>query len=365
MKRRRVLALIGEAYGRGGGIAQFNRHLLETLALRDDLELRAISLYGATGCGEPDGLAWAVPADGSKARFALAAVREALLFRPELIIAGLIGFGPISVPFRWIHGSRVWTLTHGWEVWRPGAAADNWGLRKADLITAVSRFTRGQILDWLETPPERVQLLHNTIDLDRFHPAPRPPELERRYGVAGKKVLLTIGRIATIDGYKGHDRVIRLLGQLDQRCGDVHYLIAGDGDDRPRLEALVAELDVRHLVTFAGFVPDDEIEELYKLADVFVMPSTGEGFGIVYLEAMACGCPVVAGNKDGSVDALADGELGRLIDPDDPAALAAAIADTLAAARRHDARIPGVERFALPVYRKRVGELVDRVLGGC
>lgn len=365
MRRRRILALVAEAYGSGGGIGQFNRHLLDALSLRDDLEVRALGLHGATGCGEPAGLVWNVPSPGNKVAFALASLRQALVFRPDVILSGLIGFGGLVVPLKWITRSRLWSVTHGWEAWQPGPWTDNWGLRSSELVTAVSRFTRDKLLAWLDRPAERVRLLHNTIDLDRFEPGPPPPSLLRRYGVAGKKVLLTIGRLAAIDAYKGQDRVIRLLAELERRCGDVHYIIAGDGDDRPRLEALVAQTGVERLVTFAGFVPDEDIEDLYKLADVFVMPSTGEGFGIVYLEAMACGCPVVAGNKDGSVDALAEGELGRLVDPDDPRELLEAIAATLSAGRRHDTRIPGVERFALARYRERVGELVDTLLGDC
>jgi len=339
--------------------------MLDAMVLREDLEVHGVGLHGGTGRGEPDGMAWSVPSPGSKAAFALTSIREALTFRPDLIISGLIGFGGLAVPLKYLTGARLWSVTHGWEVWQPGPLLDNWGLRSSDMVTAVSRFTRDKLLEWYARPAGRVHLLHNTIDLDRFEPAPRPAALEERYRLRDKKVMLTIGRIAAIDAYKGQDRVIRLLSRLNERCGDVHYLIAGDGDDRPRLEALVAELGVERHVTFAGFVPDEEIEDLYKLADVFVMPSTGEGFGIVYLEAMACGCPVIAGNKDGSADALADGELGRLVDPDDPDELFEAIAATLAEGRRHDARIPGVERFALPGYRARVGELVDHVLDGC
>jgi len=361
MRRRRVLALVAEAYGSSGGIAQFNRHLLDALAQREDLEVRALGLYGGTGAGEPADLVWKAPY-GGKAAYTLGALGQALAFNPDLIVSGLIGFGGLAVPLKLLTRSRLWSVTHGWEVWQPGAWTDNRGLRSSEMITSVSRFTRDKLLSWLDRPAERVHLLPNTIDLERFKPGPRPQSLERRFGVANKKVLVTIGRLASIDAYKGQDRVIRMLAELNRRCGAVHYIVAGDGDDRPRLEELARELDVERFVTFAGFVPDDEIKDLYRLADLFVMPSTGEGFGIVFLEAMACGCPVVAGNKDGSVDALADGELGRLVDPDDPAALLGAIAESLKEGRRHDKRIPGVERFALPAFAKRVSELVDGII---
>ena len=362
MSRRRILALVAEGYGSPGGIAQFNRHLLDALAERDDLEVRALGLYGDTDEGEPQQIEWKAPYK-SKAGFALASAAEAIRFRPDVIISGLIGFGGLAVPLAKLTGARLWSVTHGWEAWTAGPWADNWGLRSSDMITSVSRFTRDKLLSWLDRPSELVELLPNTIDLTRFEPSPRPQHLVERYTVADKKVLVTIGRLAAIDAYKGQDRIIRLMRELNERCGPVHYIIAGDGDDRPRLEALVSELAVQEFVTFAGFISNEDIEGLYHLADAFVMPSTGEGFGIVYLEAMACGCPVVAGNRDGSVDALADGELGELVDPDDASALADAIERTLATQRHYDRRIPGVERFAIPAFRQRVGELVDQLLG--
>ena len=95
----------------------------------------------------------------------------------------------------------------------------------------------------------------------------------------------------------------------------MRYLIAGKGEDRERLEVMASELGVSDSVTFAGFVPDEELADHYRLADVFAMPSTGEGFGIVFLEAMGCGTPVLGGDLDGSVDALDNGKLGLLVDP--------------------------------------------------
>ena len=103
----------------------------------------------------------------------------------------------------------------------------------------------------------------------------------------------------------------------------------GKGDDRERVEALSSVVGVRGLVTLAGFVSDHELADHYRLADVFAMPSTGEGFGIVFLEAMGCGTPVVAGNRDGSVDALGNGALGCLVNPNDIEAIAEGITRVL------------------------------------
>jgi len=116
---------------------------------------------------------------------------------------------------------------------------------------------------------------------------------------------------------------------------DTRYLLVGEGEDRQRIEKIIAEVGVQNAVILAGFVPDKELAGHYNLCDIFAMPSRAEGFGIVYLEALACGKPVLAGNKDGSRDALADGELGLLVNPDDTAEVAAEIIRVLRREHSH------------------------------
>ena len=115
---------------------------------------------------------------------------------------------------------------------------------------------------------------------------------------------------------------MQALPAVRAACGPVRYIIVGHGDDRARVEAIAHEWGVADAIVFAGFVPDEELADHYRLADVFAMPSTGEGFGIVFLEAMACGTPVLAGDVDGSVDAVDHGRLGRTVDPNDVSAIA-------------------------------------------
>jgi glycosyltransferase involved in cell wall biosynthesis len=363
VKPYRILAVVAEAYGRSGGIAQFNRNLLEAVAAHDDVELRTLALFGDGSADAPPRVGFEVPSPARKAGFALAAVAAAATRRPDLILNGTVGFGPLVLPLKLGVRARLWTTSHGVDVWQPGPRLDNAGLRRSEMVTTVSRYTRQRLCAWSRIPVERVRVLHNTVDLIRFTPGPAPDALVERYGVRGKKVLLTVGRLASTERYKGHDRVIPLLPEVHRRAGPIHYVIAGSGDDMERLRSLARHCGAADLVTFAGFVPDDQLRDHYRMADVFVMPSTGEGFGIVFLEAMACGCPVIAGNRDGSVDALANGELGRLVDPDAPEQLSAALVATLEAGRRHDRAVPGVERFALPRFNERVSELLAEVSG--
>jgi len=361
--RARVLALVSDAWGGEGGIAQFNRNLLEALAARGDLAIEALGLTGRAAATPTGGARWSVPRPGSKLGFALAALVRTLRSRPALVLSGLAGFGPLALPLARLVRARLWTLTHGIEIWQPGPRLDNLALRHAQLVTTVSRCSRERLLGWSGLDPERVRVLHNTVDLERWRPGPRPAELVRRYDVADRRVLLTVARLSSAERYKGHDRILPVLRQIERRSGPLRYVVAGRGDDLPRLERLAREAGVADLVTFAGFVPDADLEAHYRLADAFVMPSTGEGFGIVFLEALACGCPVVAGNRDGSVDALADGALGRLVDPDRPAEIVDAVSATLLAGRSHDRPVAGVERFAIPCFRRQVSALADHALG--
>jgi glycosyltransferase involved in cell wall biosynthesis len=364
MKRRRaVLALLGDAWGGDGGIAQFNRNLLEALAARGDLAIDALGLNGRREAPAASGVHWSIPRSGSKAAFAFAALLHALRARPALVLCGLFGLGPLALPLARLVRARTWTLTHGVEIWAPGSRSDNAALVRNDLVTTVSRYSRARLLAWSGLAPDRVRVLPNAVDLERWRPGPRPDELVARYDVADRRVLLTVARLSAAERYKGHDRILAVLRRIAEQAGPLRYIVAGRGDDQPRLEAMARELGVTDLVTFAGFVPDDQLEAHYRLADSFVMPSTGEGFGIVFLEAMACGCPVVAGNRDGSVDALADGTLGRLVDPDRPEEIAAAVVATLREGRSHDRPIAGVERFALESFRREASAIADVALG--
>jgi phosphatidyl-myo-inositol dimannoside synthase len=142
----------------------------------------------------------------------------------------------------------------------------------------------------------------------------------------------------------------------------IAYLIVGDGPDRGRLERKARDLGVEERVIFAGRISEEEKPDHYRLADAYVMPSSGEGFGIVYLEALACGIPVIGSKIDGSRDALRDGRLGILINPRDNAELRGAILKTLAEKGSGiESRRNGVEYFSTERFCQRVFEIIDAI----
>jgi phosphatidyl-myo-inositol dimannoside synthase len=174
-------------------------------------------------------------------------------------------------------------------------------------------------------------------------------------------VLLTVGRLDPRERYKGHDRVIAALPELLQWGHDVVYLIIGEGDDRARLEELALQTGVADRTRFLGSVEARRLVEAYHLADLFVMPSTAEGFGSAFLEAMASGTPVLGLAVAGAVDPLADGELGTALSAEDD--LPAAIARLLALPKPDPEALSQAvrARFGPASFRAQLGLAFDRL----
>jgi phosphatidyl-myo-inositol dimannoside synthase len=243
--------------------------------------------------------------------------------RPDRVICGHILLLP-WVAFlcrRWRVPYTV--ITYGKEVWFPLEPGVQRALQGADQIWAISRYSRDRACAANQLNPDRVQMMPCVVDGEVFSPGPADPNLVATYGLAGCQVLMTVARLWAGDIYKGVDVTIRALPRIVEAFPTVKYLVIGRGDDQPRLAALATTLGVGDRVVFAGFVPTAELVAHYRLADAYVMPSQ-EGFGIVYLEALACGLPVLSGDQDGSADPLQDGRLGWRVPHRDPEAVATA-----------------------------------------
>jgi glycosyltransferase involved in cell wall biosynthesis len=235
-------------------------------------------------------------------------------------------------------------------------------VKHIDDFIAVSTVTRRRFLRWSGLRQDQGMILPDCVDLSIFTPGKKSPTLMARYGLQNRTVLLTLGRLATEERYKGIDEILEILPSLSRDIPNIAYLIVGDGSDRIRLEQKAQQVGVAERVIFAGRISEEEKADHYRLADAYVMPSSGEGFGIVFLEAMACGTPVIGSKIDGSRDALRDGRLGILVNPTDPAELRAAILQTLAA---NDGgakdRQNGVEYFSADRFQERVFDIIDAI----
>ncbi|MCG3175519.1 MAG: D-inositol-3-phosphate glycosyltransferase [Candidatus Omnitrophica bacterium] len=309
---RALLALVTDCYGGNGGLAQANRDVFEALAAIVPVDVLPRLAEGVSAT--PAGVSQR-KAPRSRSAYVASAFARAWAGRDRYaaVFCGHLHLAPLAEAIHRSTGLPYWLHLHGIEAWRPPSAFLGTA-PSARLVTAVSRYTRRRFLSWSEVDPGRCRLLPDTYDA-RFAPGPRSRQLVERYGLAGHRVILTVGRLSSSERYKGHDRLIVLMPRILEKVPEALYVIAGGGDDRPYLASVAERCGVSSKVRFIGRVPDEDLPDLYRSSDLYVMPSTGEGFGIVFLEAAACGLPVIGGRLDGSADALRDGLAGTLVDP--------------------------------------------------
>ncbi len=269
-----------------------------------------------------------LPAWQGRLKLVFALLSCLILRRPQHVFCGHIQLAPLVKATCQPLGIPYTVLTYGKEVWEPLPPRQRQALQAASGIWTISRYSRDRLCQANNIDPHQVQILPCIVDGERFTPGNKPPELVKKYGLGAAKVLMTVARLWSGDIYKGVDVTIRALPKIVQGFAEVKYLVIGRGDDQPRLAQLAKDLGISDRVIFAGFVQGEDLAAHYRLADAYIMPSQ-EGFGIVYLEAMSCGIPVLSGDADGSADPLQDGRLGWRVPHRDAEAVASACLEIL------------------------------------
>lgn len=252
---------------------------------------------------------------GSRSMFVWRSLQAALRYRPGVILVGHPHFAPIGWIMSRLTHARMATFIYGIEVWEPLSPARRWALRHSDMIISISRHTANRARKANGIPMRNVRILHNCLD-PTFRRDCKKREPSEQLS------LLTVARMSRAERYKGHDYVIRAMPALLSRFPGVSYDIIGGGDWQPHLQSLAEEEGVSHAVRFHGIVPEEELRGRYADASVFIMPSRCEGFGFVFLEAMAQGTPVIGGNLDASREVILDGMTGYLVNPTSVEAIA-------------------------------------------
>ena len=333
-----ILFLVTDAYGGHGGIALFNRELCAALS---DVRITVIPrlVRGLVQDPPPHVNFVAEAADGPVAY--LRAVAKARREKPDLVICGHINLLPIAF-------GKPLLVVHGIEAWKRRRLP----LSHCRAVVSVSALTRDRLVGWSGYDGPTF-VLPNAVHLEQYGIRTKRDDFMARYHLHGKRVLLTVGRLEAAERSKGFDEMLDVLPDLPE---DVVYMIAGGGNDASRLQMRARELGVASRVVFTGLFADEEKPDLYNLADAYVMPSRGEGFGFVFLEAMACGVPVIGSKLDGGREALLDGKLGMLVDPTNRGELRAAIMETL---QRGERRIPeGLSYFSFENFAERSKEIL-------
>jgi len=248
-------------------------------------------------------------------------------------------------------------LTHGTDVWYLKNGFKYEGLKNADTILTVSAYTKNKLIA-NGISECKIGLLKDAIDTSFFHPKPINNKLMTSLGLENKRILLTVGRTRSDERYKGHDAMLSVMEKLGS---EYVWLVIGAGADLPRLKLKAEKLGIINKTRFLGNVTRENLVDYYNLCDCFVMPSKGEGFGIVFLEALACGKPVIAGNKDGSLEPLMNGRLGFAVDPDNSDEIIKAVRIACSAKKDMDHVRRGIKEvetnFGIAAFNKKVKEI--------
>ena len=257
----------------------------------------------------------------------------------NVIFGSSAPLGLLAKSLRRAGAKHIVALTHGHEVWWARMPLFSALLRRigaqADQMTYLGEFTRGAVANAL-LREDHSKLVHLPpgVDLTRFIPAVKSLELQKKWGVEGAPVIVSIGRLVP---RKGSDQLIKAMPEVLKQFPKSKLLLVGTGNYKKRLEKLVRNLKVQDSVIFTGRVAHELLPAYYRLGDIFAAPCRSrygglevEGLGIVYLEASACGVPVIAGKSGGAPDAVLDGKTGILVNGRDHLEVSAALIKLLA-----------------------------------
>lgn len=361
----RILVLAPDAFGRMGGIAKFNQDLIRALCAYPDCEEVVAIAYAGLNPTEslPAKLTFKAKGINSKIKYVLSVLNQ-LTYNSkfDLILCGHIHLLPLAFLSR-LFGIRapIVLMLYGVDAWQPTKSwIANWFAKKINAFISISRLTEKKFMEWTKIKSTQRFLLPVSIKLDHFGPGTKNLRLLGRYGLTGKTILMTLGRLSAEEKYKGVDQILELIPDLAKEIPNVAYLVVGEGSDRTRLQEMARTLGIEDRVVFTGFIEESEKADHLRLADAFVMPGWGEGFGIVYLEALACGIPVVASKVDGSREALLNGQLGILVDPADPEEIKAGFLEAL---KKPKGVVPdGLSYFSYENFGKRLHQILNEFI---
>lgn len=299
-----LLFLCTEVHARGG-IQRFNRTLLAAAAALG-IRTRVLSIHDALDQGDGvDGQR------GDRLRWLRKACMALLWGNHSTVLIGHVHFLTVAILTLLLRPGRrprVVLVAHGVEVWTGLRGLRGWAACRLDLVLCVSAYTRDQILRQApELPPQRLTLFPNALD-DSWTSQPMRVE----HTDPPSPFFLSVARLTSADRTKGLYTVLEAFSNLADRS--LRYVIAGDGDDVDTLRATARRLGIESRVEFAGPVGDARLRSLYESCRAFVLPSGQEGFGIVFLEAMHFGAPVIAARSKGAIDVITHEQTGLLVD---------------------------------------------------
>jgi glycosyltransferase involved in cell wall biosynthesis len=311
---RKLLLVLPEVFNCAGGIQMFCRALclaagdwahqsgalVSALVLNDSLapDPRYVNGNFTSYLG----------AGKNKTKFVSQFLRHIISNRYDWIIFGHVSLSPLAQVARLFNPrAKTGVVAYGNEVWQPLTRIRRWVMREVDVVLAISDHTKDELVRHSDVPAEKVKILPCALD----------PHWDLGFSTGNFEskppLILTVARMTKEDTHKGIDSVIKSLPAVMNQVGPIEYRVVGAGDDVPRLQSLAAELGIAKNVLFMGGLEDAELREHYRRCSLFVLPSGQEGFGIVFLEAMAYGKPIIGGLHGGTPFVVKDRETGWLV----------------------------------------------------
>lgn len=315
---------------RDGGIQRLSRHhavVMATLARENGWPLELLSLSDPAGSRHftVDGRRVEFTGFGGS-RLKLTARVLAAARRTRLLSIHHINLAPTAWAARHLNSKLRYHLhVFGIDVWSPLSPLRQRALAAANLVVSISDDTTARMNAAQTVRPTRVGKLYPTLDPEFMSSLPTSANLVPLPAGVRSPYFLVVGRLSLSDSYKGVDTLISAMTLLDGSHGALRMVVVGDGDDRPRLEALARRHQVADRVVFLGRQPDESLRHLLARCDFFALPSGMEGFGIVFLEAMANRKAVIGGNQGGTIEIIQEGKTGLMVPFNDAAAQARAI----------------------------------------
>jgi len=306
-----------------------------------------------------------LPCGRKKRVFFLRFLGLLLRYRPDVVWLGHVLLLPLLPVIKLLRPrARLVVLGYGYEVWNPLSSLYRRWLRRADRVVAITRFTARRIERAQRVDAKRIAVIPPALPL-AITPGERP--VIRAVPPSKPARILTVSRLGFDAELKGLPAAIGSFRRVLRQMPDARYTIVGDGPARPRLEEMAARLGLSDRVEFAGHVSDRELGRRYRESDVFLLPSSVEGFGIVYAEAMIHGLPVVAGDRDAAQELVQNGRTGLVVDPTSEKMIADAVVKILRRPDRGQAlgwtgRRRVIENFTFDHYERRVRALLAMLL---
>jgi phosphatidylinositol alpha-1,6-mannosyltransferase len=361
------ILVLAPPMGSTGGVQRYTETLVRSLEkILGAGEVRVVSV-SAEPLVRDDGRLALSP--GAKLRFLMTAVIHALVWRPRFIICSHIGVTPAARVIHLFFGIPYWVVLHGIEVWGELPQGKERALRGAQRLICNSRFTSEATNSRHQLTGTNAAILPPAFNIDEAQKSTASSyEVE-----TDPPIVLTVGRLAASEQYKGHDVMLDSWITVREKIPDAVYCILGDGDDRARLEGRARELGLADSVRFIGAVSGLELHGWYHRCRVFAMPARteldsqpprGEGFGIVFLEAMAHGKPVLGPRNGAPSEFIHSGDHGLLVDPTNSSEVASALVELLENKDRSDhmgqaAKAWVNQEYSEERFRQRLKEILE------